>query len=464
VQGVLLIDIGSTYTKVTAVDVDGQRIVGTSKAFTTVDTDINEGLENALELLHSRTGKIRYISKLACSSAAGGLKMVAVGLVPDLTAEAAKRAALSAGAKVLKAYSYELNDMELEDIQSLKPDILLLCGGTDGGNKRVILHNAQVIAQIKGEFPVIVAGNKSVTASVEDILLKSGKEVRVCGNVMPDLNTLNIEPAREAIREIFLKRIIRAKGLTGVKELVEGILMPTPSAVLKGACLLSAGCAGEQGLGDIMVVDIGGATADVYSIAKGDPTGAGVILKGLPEPFAKRTVEGDLGVRYNANSLMEVAGIKNIVEKSGLSPDEVLDGINIIEEDPSVIPSHSNNIASLDLGLSAMAVRIATQRHVGRLETVYTPFGPSFVQTGKDLSKVSYVIGTGGPIINSINPGFVLKEALFDGNCPEILKPKGAKLFVDSQYIFAAMGLLSEKYPTIALNIMKKELELIPWK
>ena len=107
-KAVLLIDFGSTYTKLTAADIDNEVILGTAKAFTTISTDINEGLENALKDLEKQIGRINYTARYACSSAAGGLRMAAVGLVPDLTAEAAKRAALSAGAKVLKVYSYDL--------------------------------------------------------------------------------------------------------------------------------------------------------------------------------------------------------------------------------------------------------------------------------------------------------------------------------------------------------------------
>ncbi|NLC45335.1 MAG: MutL protein, partial [Clostridiales bacterium] len=300
-QAVLLIDFGSTYTKVTAVDLENEAILGTARSFTTVATDINEGLENALYTLKECIGNVDYIARYACSSAAGGLKMIAVGLVPDLTAEAAKRAALSAGAKVMKVYSYELSPSESAEIEELIPDIVLLTGGTDGGNKDVILHNAHALANIKKNFPVVIAGNKSVVDQASDTLSKAGKQVTVCANVMPEFNKLNIEPAREAIRKIFLQRIIQAKGLSKVKKLIEGILMPTPSAVLSAANRLSVGHGKEKGIGDLLVVDVGGATTDVHSIADGNPTQSGVVMKGLPEPFIKRTVEGDLGVRYSAS-------------------------------------------------------------------------------------------------------------------------------------------------------------------
>jgi uncharacterized protein (TIGR01319 family) len=227
-EAVLLIDFGSTYTKVTAVNLDNRTIIGTSRAFTTIESDICEGLNNALDTLKDAHKDLTIKEMFACSSAAGGLRMVAIGLVPDLTAEAAKRAALSAGAKVMKVFSYELNDSEAQEIEDIRPDIILLTGGTDGGNKEVILHNAKILASLKTKAPIIIAGNKSVQEKVAYILRE--KEITICENVMPELDVLNIEPARLAIREVFLRKIVYAKGLSKVKVLIEGIILPTPSA------------------------------------------------------------------------------------------------------------------------------------------------------------------------------------------------------------------------------------------
>lgn len=462
-EAVLLIDIGSTYTKVTAVDIKSECVVGTAKSFTTIETDVNEGLEKAIGELNLKTGITEFSGKFACSSAAGGLKMIAVGLVPGLTAEAAKMAALSAGAKVMKTYSYKLSTKEAKEIYDLKPDIVLLSGGTNGGNSSVILHNARVIAGICWNFPVVVAGNKSAVDDVAAILSKTSKEVRLCENVMPEFNVLNIEPARMLIREIFLERIIRAKGLTKVQELVEGILMPTPSAVLNAAHYLSVGFEDEKGVGDLMVVDVGGATTDVYSINDGSPNMAGVILKGLPEPFEKRTVEGDLGVRYNAATLLDTAGVGNIAVRSGLTREEVVYSTGLVNENPGILPSDNEKISLLDNGLAAMAVRLATERHAGSIDTEYTPCGSVYVQTGKDMGRVGRIIGTGGPVINCSNPENILKEAMFDEANPGVLKPKKAEFYIDKKYILAAMGLLCVKYPEIAVRIMKKELEMISW-
>ena len=133
----LLIDFGSTYTKLTAVDIENEEILATSKDITTVEDDIMIGFNKAYEtLMEKLKGRdIEFVRKLACSSAAGGLKMVAIGLVPELTAEAAKRAALGAGARVLKVYSYDLTSKEAMEIKNSNLDIILLAGGTDGNGR-----------------------------------------------------------------------------------------------------------------------------------------------------------------------------------------------------------------------------------------------------------------------------------------------------------------------------------------
>ncbi len=206
-----------------------------------------------------------------------------------------------------------------KEIDELKPDIILLTGGTDGGNKDVILHNAKIVATLESDAPIIVAGNKSVQEQVAKVL--QDKEVTLCENVMPELDVLNITSARLAIRDVFLRKIVYAKGLSRVQELIQGILMPTPSAVLGAAKILSLGTENQKGWGDLIVVDVGGATTDIHSIAEGLPSKGGVLLKGLQEPLVKRTVEGDLGVRYSAHALIETCSIQEMVKLTGLPRD-----------------------------------------------------------------------------------------------------------------------------------------------
>ena len=181
-RAVLLIDFGSTYTKLTAVDVEAETLLGTAAAYTTVETDIGDGLAEARRRLEAQTGPVDYEACYACSSAAGGLRMVTSGLVPELTGEAAKLASLGAGAKVAGIYAFQLTEDDIEDIRALRPDIFLLVGGTDGGNTECILHNAAMLAKLPPDFPVIVAGNRTAARQCQRLL--EGFEVHVCPNVI----------------------------------------------------------------------------------------------------------------------------------------------------------------------------------------------------------------------------------------------------------------------------------------
>ena len=454
---VLLIDFGSTYTKVTAVDIEKEEVIGTAASYTTVQTDVNEGLENALNLLAEKIGDLEYDARYACSSAAGGLKMIACGLVPELTAEAAKQASLGAGAKIMKVYSYQLTEDDAEEIAELKPDIFLLTGGTDGGNKDIIIENAKIIASIPLDFPVVIAGNRSAARTCERIIAESGKQAMVCENVMPKFNQLNIEPAQEKIREVFLERIIKAKGLSQANKLISGIMMPTPAAVLAAMELLSKGTDKEKGLGDLVAVDVGGATTDVYSMSLGEPDRINTVIKGLPEPFAKRTVEGDIGMRYSAAGIVEAVGLNAIVNLSGLDYDRVEELMELITSKTETLPE-TEDVAKLDYALASMAVKVGMTRHAGFIEKVFTPVGETFLQTGKDLSKVEKVIITGGSLIHADNVKEIASHVLYDLSEPMSLKPQNAEILVDKSYILSAMGLLSEYDADTALKIMKKEL------
>ena len=454
-KNVLLIDFGSTYTKITAVDLEKEEILGTARGITTVETDITDGLKQGLAELFARTGKLEFDRVLGCSSAAGGLKMIAIGLVSELTAEAAKRAALGAGAKVLGVYCGELSEYEIEEIAACRADIILLAGGTDGGNKEVILHNARMLTLLQQDIPIVVAGNKSVAPQVVKILSSEMSEVEHTENVMPKLNSLNILPARETIRNVFLKRIVQAKGLDKANSLVDRMVMPTPAAVMKAAELLSQGTEHEAGIGDIMVVDIGGATTDVYSIAKGQPTNSTVLLRGLPEPFAKRTVEGDLGMRYSASALRKASGSQMIADYAQASEEAVDAYVAKVEADVDYLPQTEEE-ARVEIAMGKTCSRLGAERHAGFLETYSTPCGMAQVQTGKDLTEVQVVVGTGGVIIHNQEPESILRGLQFDAANPLALKPKAPDYWIDRQYIMASMGLLSEEHPDAALRMMKK--------
>ena len=456
-KAVLLIDFGSTYTKLTAVDLDSETVLGTAQSFTTIQTDINDGLKNGLAILEQKIGKVEFAETYACSSAAGGLRMVTSGLVPELTGEAAKLASLGAGAKVVGIYAFQLTEDDLEDIRAAKPDIFLLVGGTDGGNTECILHNARMLADMKPTFPVVIAGNRSAARQCQRIL--EGCEVYVCPNVMPKFGTLNIEPTQKQIREIFLNRIVQAKGLSKAAQLLNDIMMPTPAAVLQAMELLAQGCEGETGIGELVAVDVGGATTDVYSIADGMPEHMTTVFKGLPEPYAKRTVEGDIGMRYSIRGILEVAGADRIAQLSGLTKDRVEALVSYLADHTDIVPDNDEEMEALDYALASMAIEEAVRRHAGTIEETYTMMGMTYVQEGKNLTKVRQIVVTGGSLIHTKRTARIAANALYSPAQPASLRPKQADVWVDRTYILAAMGLLSSHYPQAALRIMKKELE-----
>ena len=454
---VLLIDFGSTYTKLTAVDVEGEQILGTAASYTTVQTDINDGLRNGLKLLEEKTGKLDYVETYACSSAAGGLRMVSSGLVPELTSEAAKLASLGAGAKVVGLYSFQMTEEDMEEIQALKPDIFLLVGGTDGGNTACIEHNAKMLVTIAPKFPIVIAGNRNSARRCKELL--EGCEVYICPNVMPKFGTLNIEPTQKQIREIFLNRIIQAKGLSAAAELLSDIMMPTPAAVMQAMQLLSEGCEGELGIGDLVAVDVGGATTDIYSMADGMPSAMNTVYKGIPEPFAKRTVEGDIGMRYSVQGIVDAVGPQRVAQLADTTPQRVEELVSWLRENTDSVPDGNEEMERLDHALASMAVETAVARHAGIMEETYTMMGLTYVQTGKNLTKVKQIVVTGGSLIHTKRTADIAKHALYSPAQPASLRPKQADVWVDRKYILAAMGLISTRYPQVALRIMKKELE-----
>ncbi|MGE0003632.1 MAG: methylaspartate mutase accessory protein GlmL [Candidatus Izemoplasmatales bacterium] len=453
----LLIDFGSTFTKLTAVDEDACDIIATASHFTTVSSDISIGYHHALQALYTTIGEeISFDHILACSSAAGGLKMAAIGLVEELTVEAAKRVCLGAGAKVDLVFSHHLTKREVEKIISQHIDIILLAGGADGGNTENVLFNAKLLGQMQVKIPIVFAGNKSAQDEIEEMFHDYEMNGFICDNVMPRINVLDVKSVRDKIREIFLKNIIVAKGIKKIEEEIEAVLLPTPEAVLVACELLAKGTIGEDGIGDLVAVDIGGATTDLYSMCNASNR-SDVVLHGLEEPYAKRTVEGDLGMRYSAPGI-----IKN------LSKEEVAflnkeQGVDIEEE----VEYRYRNVASLpenphdefiDMLLAEMCAYRSMHRHVGRIEEVYTPMGLMYNQTGKDLSEVNYVIGTGGVVIHAKNPEKILEKTTNILHHQAELRPLHPHYLLDQDYIMAAMGLLSQRNPVLALQIMKKRI------
>lgn len=460
----VLVDFGSTYTKGVAVDLESESIIAQARTFTTINTDISKGMEILMAEMKAQTSlkTIDKVSKLSSSSAAGGLRMVIIGLVPELTVEAGRKAALNAGARVIGSFYGVLNSLDVEQLLSMNPDIILLSGGTDGGNEDVIIENANTLSELPLKAPIIIAGNKNVSHRCREILLNCGHETIITPNVMPNVNKLQIDPAREVIRQVFIDRITGTKGIGKIKKIIP-LVMPTPSAVLNGISLIALGTQNESGFGELLAVDVGGATTDVYSVASGAPTIPNIILKSsLPEPYIKRSVEGDLGIRHNAKSILSLVGESRLTLEANLETNMLP---AVAQYCKTVKPAHIPNEKfdrSVDFAMTMNSIRLATNRHAGNIKADFIPgVGEVFVQNGKDLRNTRLIIGTGGPIINSDDPKKLLSAATFDPSNPFCLKPVKATIIIDTSYILYAIGLLSAQYPVKALHIAKKYLKYL---
>jgi len=453
VKKYLLVDFGSTFTKLTAVDTKKQDIIGTSFSLSTVKTNILIGYQKALDELYKKINeKIIFDEVLACSSASGGLKMAVSGLVPSLTVEGAKRACMGAGAKVDYLFSYRLTSQDITTLKESEIDILLLVGGIDGGNETIVSHNIIEVAKAKLPYPVIYAGNNKLIDTVKYWFDKYELNYFIAPNIMSTINVLRFEETRKIIREIFLTKIIEAKGIKQFENENRTVLYPTPESLLKASLLLADGYQQETGLGDLMVIDVGGATTDVYSMGFGYPKKTDVILKGLEETYDKRTVEGDLGLRVSAASLRDYLNCDSYFYR---------EDINFKKEvekrifDHNYISSNENDYY-VDKIMASKCVEIATQRHVGTINSYFGGEGLIYFQEGKDLTDIETVIGTGGGLIYQSFRKEVLKNV--EKNQDNDLRPKSPKYYIDDDYIMQTMGLLSEKEPLVALKILKKRI------
>ena len=301
---VLCVDVGSTFTKAVLVDVTTGDVLGTASHPTTVATDVMDGVDAVRASLapHGEPDDV-----LVCSSAGGGLRLAVVGYEREVTAEAGHRVGLSAGAKVVHVASGPMTGADVAALRSAAPDLVLLVGGTDGGNSDVLLHNAERIAKARLHAPVVVAGNAEAADEVAALLSSTGRRHVVTANVLPRIGVVAPEAARAAIREAFLTHVIGGKGLSRGRGFAELVRAPTPDAVLRGVEVLA-----EVVGGDVLVVDVGGATTDVYSVITPQGEDATIHREVVGTLWHARTVEADLGMRWTAEGVVE-AGVRERV-------------------------------------------------------------------------------------------------------------------------------------------------------
>jgi uncharacterized protein (TIGR01319 family) len=432
-QRVVCVDVGSTFTKAALVDVDGGVLVATAASPTTSSTDVMAGIDAC----RSGLRVLPDVPTLACSSAGGGLRLAVVGYERVVTAEAGHRVGLSAGARVSYVASGSLEVGGVRLLLDNEPDVVLLVGGTDGGNADVLLHNAAALAASDLRVPVVVAGNVEVRDEVAAVLRGGGKTVYPTVNVLPVIGRLDAQPARETIREVFIRHVIGGKGLSASADFPALVRAATPDAVLAGVEVLADGAAGVEGVGDVLVVDVGGATTDVYSVVTPQGEDATLRREVVEVMWRSRTVEGDLGMRWNAPGVVDAAMAERLVtaqEEIGLRAAAARRAAT-----PSYLPD-SDQERALDTRLAELAVTVALRRH-GR--------------GGKDLREVALVVGSGGVLRHSDadTRARILAPALgdFAGGWPV---PERARTVVDTSYVLAAAGLLASEHPRAAARLL----------
>lgn len=446
---VLVAEIGSTTTVVNAFkDIDSLEPVffGQGQAPTSVlEGDVRIGLQGAINDLASNLGQtsIEYKEMLATSSAAGGLKMTVHGLVYDMTVRAAKEAALGAGANLHQITAGKLRRSDLKKLQEIKPNIILIAGGVDYGEKETAIENAEKIAQLNLNVPIIYAGNIENQEEIRLIFEETKSRLYLVENVYPQIDNLNIEPTRKVIQDVFEEHIIHAPGMQMVREMVKGPIIPTPGSVMVAAKLL------KERIGDLIVFDVGGATTDLHSVTEGSEEINRILLS--PEPIAKRTVEGDLGVYVNMKNIVELIGQEVLQEEMDFDMEEM-----IAHHVP--IPTTEPQIQFAQR-LTQEAVNVSIQRHVGKIRNLYGPGGKTTVAEGKDLSGIQYVIGTGGALTRLPNGEKMLRQILGSNHKNKMMPMQEAKVLLDHDYIMASLGVLSKKYPEAAFRLMKQSMD-----
>jgi uncharacterized protein (TIGR01319 family) len=317
--------------------------------------------------------------------------------------------------------------------------VVLLTGGTDGGNTQVVVDAAKGIVSGGWTGPVVYAGNVDARDEVTAVL--AGTPYVVADNVVPRIGVLAPESARRAIREMFLSHVIGGKHLSkrtsppGFTDMVTGA---TPDVVLTGVELLA------RTAGDVVVVDVGGATTDVHSVVELDPEEATLSREVVATTRVTRTVEGDLGMRWSATSTVAEAGLEDLVAAA-----EVRHG------DPGFLPGDDKEYAE-DERIAAAAVGLALRRHAGRSQVVVGPDGRVVERSGKDLREVDLLVGSGG-VLRHGRSG--VEQRVFAASTGDVeggwQLPVRPRFVVDRDYVLAGAGLLAERHPEAAHRLVQ---------
>ncbi|GJM45174.1 MAG: hypothetical protein DHS20C21_20160 [Gemmatimonadota bacterium] len=475
IRSILATDCGSTTTKAIFIEYrEGEfRLIVRGEAPTTVEApfeDVTKGVLNAIEEVEELAGR-KFLDGdhivsppredgtgvdlyVSTSSAGGGLQMVVAGVVKTMTAESAERAALGAGAIVMD--SLASNDgrrphEQIRRIRHLRPDMILLSGGIDGGAVEHVVKLAEIIAAADPrprlgssyQLPVIYAGNNKASDKIVETLGQK-TDLAVVENLRPVMERENLGPARDKIHDLFMEHVMaQAPGYKKLMKWVGVPIMPTPGAV--GNIIQTIA---KQHKLDVVGVDIGGATTDVFSV--------------FGETF-NRTVSANLGMSYSISNVLTEAGVPNVMRWVPFSMQEK-DLRNRIRNKmirPTTIP-HTLEELKVEQALAREALRLAFVQHksmavglrgVQKERTVSDTFEQSGSdETIVDMMSLDLLIGSGG-VLSHAPRRHQSAMMLVDAFLPEGV----TRLAVDSIFMMPQLGVLAEVHPEAATEVFEKD-------
>jgi uncharacterized protein (TIGR01319 family) len=474
IRSILATDCGSTTTKAILIEKRGDvyRLIVRGEAPTTVEApfeDVTRGVLNAVREVEELAGRTildgdRILTPqqgdagvdlyVSTSSAGGGLQMMVSGLVLQMTGESAQRAALGAGAIVMDVIA--LNDgrrphEKIKRLRQLRPDMILLSGGTDGGDVKRVAEMAEILvaADPKArlgagyELPVIYAGNKEAAPIVRNLLEKR-TALKVVDNLRPSLERENLRPARDAIHDLFMEHVMaHAPGYRKLMTWSPVPIMPTPGAV---GIIIEKVAKRDQTA--VVGVDIGGATTDVFSVFQG---------------VFNRTVSANLGMSYSVSNVMAEAGIENILRWVPFEVDEV--GLrNRIKNKmirPTTIPQGLEDLV-IEQAIAREALRLAFDQHKA------LAVGLKGIQTARTISDVMTQSETGSSLVNLLDLGLLVGSGGVLSHAPRRVQaalmmvdaflPEGiTHLAVDSIFMAPQLGVLSSVHEEAATQVFERD-------
>jgi len=486
IRSILATDCGSTTTKAILIErgAEGYRLVTRGEAPTTVEApfeDVTRGVLNAVReveelrgrklldgdrILTPQSGEDGVDLYLSTSSAGGGLQMMVSGLVLQMTGESAQRAALGAGAIVMDVIA--LNDgrrahEKVRRLRQLRPDMILISGGTDGGDVKRVTEMAEIIAAADPrarlgagyELPVIFAGNQSAAANVT-ACLGSKTALSVVPNLRPSLEREHLGPARDAIHELFMEHVMaHAPGYKKLMTWSPVPIMPTPGAV----GLIIEKVAKRDRLA-VVGVDIGGATTDVFSVFR---------VPGAADDATvfNRTVSANLGMSYSVSNVMAEAGIANILRWVPFAVDEV-ELRNRIKNKmirPTTIPQTLEDLV-IEQAISREALRLSFEQHKA------LAVGLKGKQTARDISDVLDQTASGSSLVDLVDLGLLVGSGGVLSHAPrraqamlmmiDAFLPEGiTELAVDSIFMTPQLGVLSTVHEIAATQVFERDCLVI---